>query len=49
MSARAIKVATAFAALLMLAACGIKGPVEPPPDTGKTDFPRQYPKEKRPI
>ena len=27
MSARAIKVATAFAALLMLAACGIKGPV----------------------
>jgi predicted small lipoprotein YifL len=31
-----------------LVACGLKGPVEPPPSSpGK--FPRDYPKEERPL
>jgi hypothetical protein len=31
--------------LLPLAACGKKGPLEPPPDTPKTQYPRVYPSE----
>ena len=31
------------------AACGVKGPLEPPPDKPATPFPRRYPKEERPT
>jgi hypothetical protein len=31
--------------LLPLAACGKKGPLEPPPDAPKTQYPRVYPSE----
>ncbi|MCP4328711.1 MAG: hypothetical protein GY791_09795 [Alphaproteobacteria bacterium] len=31
------------------AACGVKGPVEAPPDKPGTPFPRRYPQEERPL
>lgn len=31
------------------AACGVKGPLRPPPEQPRTPFPRQYPREERPL
>jgi predicted small lipoprotein YifL len=31
--------------VLPLASCGKKGPLEPPPDAPKTQYPRVYPSE----
>jgi hypothetical protein len=43
---RALKAACLIAVLLLpLAACGKKGPLEPPPDAPKTQYPRVYPSE----
>jgi len=33
---------------VLVAGCGVKGAVQPPPDETPTRFPRQYPREKRP-